>query len=197
MPAASTGATDSTASEASAVQDGQASHASSSGTFEAQKLLRATLVLVPGPGDRTPAVSHLPILPPPSIPPPTAVQPPGHAFQHRIPPPSWVQLTTHMGSFAAPTLPPQQPKARRTSNFRPGDREPMKSYDKELRISKGLQRIHVLGDIRTVKQHIKIQWQDTMKKPDSPTGVVRTRNRWAFHSGHAQVKGFVVPLPVR
>ena len=69
---------------------------------------------------------------------------------------------------------------------------------KELRISKGLQGVLVLGEISSVHSHIKIDWSDTVEEARlaSKRGIVRTVKRWAFHSSHAQIKGVVIPLPI-
>ena len=72
------------------------------------------------------------------------------------------------------------------------------AVERELKISKGLQGIVVVGEFRSVKAHLNIAWADTLEEARLCFcgGAVRNKDRWAFNSAYAQIRGFVVPLPM-
>ena len=72
------------------------------------------------------------------------------------------------------------------------------AVEKELKISKGLQGMLVMGEFRSVKCHMKIHWSDTVEEARLcfRRGSVRTKDRWAFNAANAQIRGIVVPLPL-
>ena len=63
---------------------------------------------------------------------------------------------------------------------------------------KGLQGMLVVGELRSVKSHLKIAWADTVEEARLcfRRGAVRNKDRWAFNSAYAQIRGFVIPLPM-
>ena len=71
------------------------------------------------------------------------------------------------------------------------------AVERELKISKRLQGILVVGEFRSVKSHLKIAWADTVEEARLcfRRGAVRNKDRWAFNSAYAQIRRFVAPLP--
>ena len=72
------------------------------------------------------------------------------------------------------------------------------AVERELKISKRLQGILVVGEFRSVKSHLKIAWADTVEEARLcfRRGAVRNKDRWAFNSAYAQIRRFVAPLPM-
>ena len=69
---------------------------------------------------------------------------------------------------------------------------------KELRISKGLQGMLIMGECHTVQPHVKVSWSDTVEESRLcfRRGAIRTKDRWAFNAAFTRIRGFVVPLPL-
>ena len=69
---------------------------------------------------------------------------------------------------------------------------------KELRISKGLQGMLIMGECHTVQSHLKVSWSDTVEEARLcfRRGAIRTKDRWAFNAAFSRIRGFVVPLPL-
>ena len=69
---------------------------------------------------------------------------------------------------------------------------------KELRISKGLQGMLIMGECHTVQPHLKVSWSDTVEESRLcfRRGAIRTKDRWAFNAAFTRIRGFVVPLPL-
>ena len=72
------------------------------------------------------------------------------------------------------------------------------AVERELKISKGLQGILIVGEFRSAKSHMKVSWADTVEEARLcfRRGAVRNKDRWAFNSASAPIRGFVIPLPM-
>ena len=69
---------------------------------------------------------------------------------------------------------------------------------KELRISKGLEGMLIMGECHTVQSHLKVSWSDTVEESRLcfRRGAIRTKDHWAFNAAFTRIRGFVVPLPL-
>ncbi|CAE7177934.1 unnamed protein product [Symbiodinium necroappetens] len=66
---------------------------------------------------------------------------------------------------------------------------------KELRISKGLQGMLIMGECHTVQPHLKVSWSDTVEESRLcfRRGAIRAKDRWAFNVAFTRIRG--PPLP--